>query len=54
MLFIFRKLRKSFFLPGKARTYLAYALGEIVLIVVGILIAVGISTSPSLMNPING
>ncbi|MCZ6674070.1 MAG: DUF6090 family protein [Verrucomicrobia bacterium] len=39
MLFIFRKLRKSFFLPGKARTYLAYALGEIVLIMVGILLA---------------
>jgi hypothetical protein len=42
MLFIFRKLRRSFFLPGKVRTYLAYALGEIALIVVGILIAVQI------------
>jgi hypothetical protein len=42
MLFIFRKLRRSFFLPGKVRTYVAYALGEIVLIVVGILIAVQI------------
>jgi hypothetical protein len=43
MLFIFRKLRRSFFLPGKVRTYLAYAVGEIVLIVVGILIALQIS-----------
>ena len=42
MLFIFRKLRRSFFLPGKVRTYVAYALGEIALIVVGILIAVQI------------
>jgi len=42
MLFIFRKLRKSFFLPGKVRTYVAYAVGEIFLIVVGILIAVQI------------
>ena len=42
MLFIFRKIRRSFFLPGKVRTYLAYAVGEIILIVVGILIAVQI------------
>ncbi|MDA0350184.1 MAG: hypothetical protein O3C43_17800 [Verrucomicrobia bacterium] len=43
MLFIFRKLRRSFFQPGKVRTYVAYALGEIALIVIGILIAVEIS-----------
>ena len=42
MLFIFRKLRRSFFLPGKVRTYFAYAIGEILLIVIGILIAVQI------------
>ena len=53
MLFIFRKLRRSFFplrqegseghvLPGKVRTYFAYAIGEVVLIVIGILIAVEI------------
>ena len=42
MLFILRKLRRSFFLPGKLRTYLAYAVGEILLIVIGILIAVQI------------
>ena len=43
MLYIFRKLRRSFFLPGKLRTYLAYAAGEIILIVVGILLALQIS-----------
>lgn len=43
MLLIFRKLRRSFFLPGKVRTYLAYAVGEIILIVVGILLALQIS-----------
>ena len=42
MLFIFRKIRHSFFVPGKVRTYLAYVLGEIVLIVIGILVAVQI------------
>ena len=42
MLFIFRKLRRSFFQPGKVRTYVAYAVGEIALIVVGILIALQI------------
>jgi hypothetical protein len=39
MLHFLRHIRRSFFLPGKVRTYLAYAFGEIVLIVVGILIA---------------
>ncbi|MCZ6672838.1 MAG: hypothetical protein O7C75_07860 [Verrucomicrobia bacterium] len=28
MLFIFRKLRRSFFLPGKVRTYIAYCAGK--------------------------
>ncbi|QXD25802.1 hypothetical protein F7C95_07935 [Opitutia bacterium ISCC 51] len=42
MLFIFRKLRRSFFQPGKFRTYIAYAIGEILLIVIGILIALQI------------
>ena len=42
MLFIFRKLRRSFFQPGKVRTYVAYAFGEIALIVVGIMIALQI------------
>ena len=43
MLFIFRKLRRSFFLPGKVRTYLAYAVGEIALIMIGILLALQVS-----------
>ena len=43
MLFIFRKLRRSFFQPGKVQTYLAYAAGEIILIVLGILLALQIS-----------
>ena len=42
MLLLLRQLRRSFFQPGKLRTYIAYALGEIFLIVVGILIAVQI------------
>ena len=42
MLFIFKKLRRSFFQTGKVRTYVAYAIGEIFLIVVGILIALQI------------
>lgn len=42
MLFIFRKLRRSFFQPGKVRTYAAYSVGEIILIVVGIWIALQI------------
>ena len=36
MLFILRKLRRSFFQPGKLRTYIAYAVGEIILIAVQI------------------
>ena len=43
MLFIFRKLRRSFFLPGKVRTYCAYAVGEIALIMIGILLALQVS-----------
>ena len=43
MLHFFRHIRRSFFQPGKVRTYLAYAFGEIVLIVVGILIALQVS-----------
>ena len=43
MLFIFRKLRRSFFQPGKAKTYIAYAIGEIALIMVGILLALQVS-----------
>ena len=42
MLFILRKLRRSFFQPGKLQTYIAYAIGEVLLIVIGILIALQI------------
>jgi hypothetical protein len=50
MLFIFRKIRRSFFLPGKVRTYLAYALGEIALIMVGILLALQIGIAKSTID----
>ena len=43
MLFIFKKLRRSFFKPGKVRTYVDYAFGEIVLIMAGILLALQVS-----------
>ena len=36
MLHFFRSIRRSFFQPGKVKTYLAYANGEIVLIMIGI------------------
>ena len=40
---LFRKLRKKMILEKKVRHYLLYALGEIILIVIGILIALGIN-----------
>jgi hypothetical protein len=42
MLHFFRHIRQTLFLQGKATRYLGYALGEIALIVIGILIAVQI------------
>ena len=42
MLRFFRHIRQKLFLEGRVSKYLGYALGEIVLIVVGILIAVQI------------
>lgn len=36
---VFRNIREKSLLSGKVRNYLMYALGEILLIVVGILIA---------------
>ncbi|MBU2938572.1 hypothetical protein KO494_03370 [Lacinutrix sp. C3R15] len=36
---IFRKIRRTLLISGKAKSYMVYALGEIVLIVIGILIA---------------
>jgi hypothetical protein len=43
MLTFLRKIRKSFIEPGSARKYLLYALGEIALVVIGILIALQIN-----------
>lgn len=43
MLRFFRKLRERLFVEGKVRTYFFYALGEIVLVVIGILIALQIN-----------
>lgn len=43
MLIFFRKIRKGFLAEGKTLTYLKYAIGEILLVVVGILIALQIN-----------
>ena len=43
MLRFFRHIRQKLFLEGRASKYLGYALGEVVLIVVGILIALQIN-----------
>ena len=43
MLFLFRKLRRALMQKNKVTTYLLYALGEIFLVVIGIIIAVNIN-----------
>ena len=43
MLLIFRKLRHSLIQKNKVTTYLLYALGEIILVVIGILIALEVN-----------
>jgi len=43
MIKFFRNLRKTFLLEGKSRNYLKYAIGEILLVVVGILIALQVN-----------
>lgn len=43
MIKFFRKIRRKFLREGKFRNYFFYALGEILLIVIGILIAVQIN-----------
>lgn len=43
MISIFRRLRKSFLEQSQARKYLMYAVGEILLVVIGILIALQIN-----------
>ena len=44
MLTFFRRIRKSFLDTGKAQKYILYAVGEIALVVIGILIALQINT----------
>lgn len=43
MIFILRKIRKALFTNNKLITYLIYAIGEIVLVVIGILIALSLN-----------
>ena len=43
MLTFLRKIRKSFIQSGNVRKYLLYAIGEIALVVIGILIALSIN-----------
>ncbi|GLU44700.1 DUF6090 family protein [Allomuricauda sp. NBRC 101325] len=43
MIKFFRTIRQDLFKEGKTRKYLKYALGEIMLVVIGILIALGIN-----------
>lgn len=43
MIKIFRKIRQKFLLEGKITSYLKYAIGEILLVVIGILIALQIN-----------
>lgn len=42
MLKFYRRIRRNLLTEGKTRTYLAYAIGEILLVVIGILIALAI------------
>ena len=43
MIKFFRKIRRKLLSEGKTGKYLKYAIGEIVLVVIGILIALGIN-----------
>ena len=44
MISLFRQLRKGFLAEKRVRSYLLYAMGEIVLVVIGILIALQVNT----------
>ncbi len=44
MIKLFRKIRQNLLNEGKTSKYFKYAIGEIVLVVIGILIAVGINS----------
>ena len=43
MLKFFRRIRQSLFVDGGAKRYFFYAIGEIILVVIGILIALQIN-----------
>ncbi len=43
MIKFFRKIRRSLLTSGKIRSYILYAVGEIILVVIGILLALQIS-----------
>ena len=43
MIKFFRRIRKSHLMKNKTSTYLKYALGEIILVVIGILLALQIN-----------
>ncbi|MCB0461458.1 MAG: DUF6090 family protein [Flavobacteriaceae bacterium] len=45
MLSFFRRIRKSLIANGSARKYIFYAIGEIVLVVIGILIAINLNNN---------
>ena len=47
---LFRKIRKNLLISGKIKSYLVYALGEILLIVIGILIAWKINNLNEIKN----
>ncbi|WP_033959722.1 DUF6090 family protein [Psychroserpens jangbogonensis] len=44
MIKFFRKIRQNLFAEGKTVKYLTYVIGEIVLVVIGILIALQVNT----------
>lgn len=46
MLTFFRKIRKALLDSGSLRKYLVYTIGEIALVVIGILIALEINNCP--------
>lgn len=45
MINFFKKIRKGFLTTGRTTKYLTYAMGEIILVVIGILIALGINNA---------
>ena len=50
MLFLLRKIRRKLLIDNKVKTYMLYAVGEVFLVVVGILIAVSIDNWNDLRN----